>query len=114
MPESRQQEPALNAAQASQLAALGVRIAELYESPMDVEWCRTGDELFVVQARPITNLRAPTVATETWNDSLRGDYLWTSTNVGEAVPDVITPAPGRWSKSSSATRWRSHRLASTR
>ncbi len=28
---------------------------------------------------------------EEWNDSLTGDYLWTSVNVGEAVPDVMTP-----------------------
>lgn len=27
-----------------------------------------------------------------WNDSLRGDFLWTKTNLGEAVPDVMTPA----------------------
>ena len=27
-----------------------------------------------------------------WNDSLRGDFLWTKTNFGEAVPDVMTPA----------------------
>ncbi|MDB5099520.1 MAG: phosphoenolpyruvate synthase [Cyanobacteria bacterium RYN_339] len=27
-----------------------------------------------------------------WNDSLAGDYLWTSGNLGEAVPDVMTPA----------------------
>lgn len=26
-----------------------------------------------------------------WNDSLTGDYLWTSANYGEAVPDVMTP-----------------------
>ena len=28
----------------------------------------------------------------TWNDSLLGDFLWTKTNFGEAVPDVMTPA----------------------
>jgi pyruvate,water dikinase len=27
----------------------------------------------------------------TWNDSLAGDYLWTNANVGEAIPDVMTP-----------------------
>ncbi len=25
-----------------------------------------------------------------WNDSLAGDFLWTKTNFGEAVPDVMT------------------------
>jgi pyruvate,water dikinase len=27
-----------------------------------------------------------------WNDSRNGDFLWTNTNVGEAIPDVMTPA----------------------
>ena len=40
---------------------------------------------------PITTLPAQAPATEEWNDSLTGDYLWTSTNLGEAVPDVMTP-----------------------
>lgn len=30
-------------------------------------------------------------AMEEWNDSLRGNYLWTNGNLGEAVPDVMTP-----------------------
>ena len=27
-----------------------------------------------------------------WNDSLLGDFLWSSVNVSEAVPDVMTPS----------------------
>ena len=26
-----------------------------------------------------------------WNDTRAGDFLWTNTNVGEAIPDVMTP-----------------------
>lgn len=26
-----------------------------------------------------------------WNDSLSGDFLWTNTNVGESISDVVTP-----------------------
>jgi len=29
---------------------------------------------------------------EQWNDSLAGDYLWSNGNLGEAFPDVMTPA----------------------
>jgi phosphohistidine swiveling domain-containing protein len=36
---------------------------------------------------PTTNLTA-----DPWNDSRDGDFLWTNTNVGEAIPDVMTPA----------------------
>ncbi len=27
-----------------------------------------------------------------WNDSLKGDYFWSSVNLSEAVPDVMTPS----------------------
>ncbi len=69
------------------LTDVGLAIEELYGRPMDIEWCRAGDELFVVQARPITT-RADQ---DPWNDSRSGDFLWTNTNVGEAIPDVMTP-----------------------
>ena len=55
---------------------------------MDIEWCRNGDDLFVLQARPVTTGRRA----DPWNDSRSGDFLWTNTNVGEAIPDVMTPA----------------------
>lgn len=68
---------------------------------MDVEWAWRNGEFFIVQARPITALREPSPPLPDhdstdggylmWNDSLAGDYLWTSTNIGEAVPDVVTP-----------------------
>ena len=84
----RHSEPALSDRQAEHLADLGVRIEALDRQPVDVEWARVGDELFVLQARPITAAgeRDP------WNDSRSGDFLWTNTNVGEAIPDVMTPA----------------------
>ncbi|MEV0235229.1 pyruvate, phosphate dikinase, partial [Nonomuraea sp. NPDC050786] len=47
-----------------------------------------GGGFAIVQARPITGLK-PQV--EEWNDSLKGDYLWTGGNLGEAIPDVMTP-----------------------
>ena len=71
------------------LAQLGVAIADLHGQEMDVEWCRSGDDLSIVQARPITTTGPPP---DPWNDSRSGDFLWTNTNVGEAIPDVMTPA----------------------
>ena len=88
VPEERRAEPALTEAQVSELAALGTMITDLYGRPMDVEWCCAGDQVFVLQARPITTLSPP----DPWNDSRDGDFLWTNTNVGEAIPDVMTPA----------------------
>ena len=63
-------------------------MVEDLKDPVDIEWCRTGDQLLVLQARPITSAIHP----DPWNDSRSGDFLWTNTNVGEAIPDVMTPA----------------------
>ncbi|GAB3732024.1 PEP/pyruvate-binding domain-containing protein [Nocardiopsis nanhaiensis] len=83
--------------EARELAHQCTRIEELYGTPMDIEWARHAGNLYILQARPITTALAPAPGTagaveaEVWNDSLAGDYLWTSVNVGEAVPSVMTP-----------------------
>lgn len=87
----KQDEPVLNSAEALDLARLGVRVEALWGGPVDIEWARAAGELFLLQARPITGLREPPPQLLTWNDSLLGDYLWTSANVGEAIPHVMTP-----------------------
>ncbi|MFC7588526.1 PEP/pyruvate-binding domain-containing protein [Nonomuraea antimicrobica] len=88
VPEGLRGAPVLDDAQALELAALGARVQDLYGVPMDVEWARGGGAFAIVQARPITGLKPPL---EEWNDSLKGDYLWTGGNLGEAIPDVMTP-----------------------
>jgi pyruvate,water dikinase len=76
---------------ARQLYRLGVQIERDLGQPQDIEWAIAGGRLALLQARPITTLQGHNPATGEWNDSLTGDYLWTSGNVGEAVPDVMTP-----------------------
>jgi pyruvate,water dikinase len=78
----------LSDAEALRLAGLGRRIEALSGTPMDIEWAVHDGQIAILQARPITNLPA---RRETWNDSLRGDYLWTCANLREAVPSVMTP-----------------------
>ena len=75
--------------QASELARVGLAIEELYQQPMDIEWAIAAGEISVVQARPITTVPG---SGGRWNDSLEGDYLWSNGNLGEALPDVMTPA----------------------
>ncbi|MFI6181709.1 PEP/pyruvate-binding domain-containing protein [Nonomuraea sp. NPDC051191] len=89
VPEELRRRPVLDPPQAMELAALGERVQALYGLPMDVEWARRDGTFAILQARPITGLK-PQV--EEWNDSLKGDYLWTAGNLGEAIPDVMTPA----------------------
>lgn len=90
VPPERRSVAVLSAEQAKELAELGTRIEQLYGLPMDIEWALRDGRFAILQARPITTLRE--IAPEVWNDSLAGDYLWTSANLGEAAPDVMTPA----------------------
>jgi pyruvate,water dikinase len=75
--------------QAAELARIGLAIEKLWAQPADIEWALAADEVFVIQARPITTGPG---SGELWNDSMGGDYLWTNGNLGEAIPDVMTPA----------------------
>ncbi len=92
VPSADRRRPVLDRARAEELARLGERVEGLYGVPVDVEWTAFAGRFVIVQARPITT-------PEVWNDSCKGDYLWTSVNVGEAVPSVMTPAT--WSLISS-------------
>jgi rifampicin phosphotransferase len=74
--------------QAAELTRTGLAIEKLYGQPMDIEWALAAGEVSVVQARPITIVPG---SGERWNDSLEGDYLWSNGNLGEALPDVMTP-----------------------
>jgi rifampicin phosphotransferase len=88
VPRNQQNAPALTESQTLRLVDLAIMVEDLIKDPVDIEWCRKGDQLFVLQARPITSAIHP----DPWNDSRSGDFLWTNTNVGEAIPDVMTPA----------------------
>lgn len=59
--------------------------------PQDIEWSISGGKLFILQSRPITTLKDYDQVMGQWNDSLKGDFLWSSCNAGEAIPDVMTP-----------------------
>jgi rifampicin phosphotransferase len=92
-PASLRSAAVLSAREAGELARVGLAIEKLYDEPMDIEWALAAGELSVVQARPITTPAVrPAGAGEQWNDSLAGDYLWSNGNLGEALPDVMTPA----------------------
>jgi len=72
---------------ATRLGELALDIEAHFGSPQDIEWAVASGDVSILQARPITTL----VLQEPWNDSLKGDWLWTNTNVGEAMSTVMTP-----------------------
>ena len=91
VPADQRRQAVLSPAQAVELAHIGLRIEELYGQPMDIEWAFSKGRFFIVQARPITSLPHGSQGNDAWNDSLSMDCLWTRGNIGEAIPDVVTP-----------------------
>lgn len=45
--------PSLTDVQVQELAALGKRIEDFFKAPQDIEWAIAGNEIFILQARPI-------------------------------------------------------------
>lgn len=59
--------------------------------PQDIEWASKGKEVAILQARPITTLNNFDPIRGVWNDSHKGNFLWSATNLMEASPEVLTP-----------------------
>ncbi len=87
------------------LFRLAGRLERELGGPQDIEWAVSDGRFFLLQSRPITTLRGYHPATGEWNATLTGDFLWSNVNLGEAMPDVMTPftwsvlqqgAIGRW------------------
>jgi len=71
----------LTPAQCRALAELGDRMERILGRGQDIEWAMAGDQIYVLQARPITHSGTP----------LPLSQVWTRANIGEVLPHVITP-----------------------
>ena len=89
VPAAKRRRPALEPAQAAELARLGVKIEQLYGQPMDIEWAMCNGRIFIVQARPVTALPEPRAALEWKVPRDGGRYFRTS--VAELLPDPLSP-----------------------
>lgn len=94
----------LSGDEARALAELGMRIEAMFGRPMDVEWAiDTQRCLHLLQARPETvwsrrptreQVTAAIGAHNSWdplNDRSESHRHWTTANVGEALPGVMSP-----------------------
>lgn len=77
--EKEQTRPSLTKDEVLSLISLGKRIEEHFGSPQDVEFALEGDEVFVLQSRPITTLTDD------------GGTLWTRAYGDEYWADVTSP-----------------------
>jgi pyruvate,water dikinase len=87
---------ALDERMLGQVLALGQRIEQHFGDARDVEFAIAGDRLYVLGARPVTGVplarRRTTAARRARGGGLDpAEIVWSSVNVGEALPGVATP-----------------------
>ena len=82
----------LDEAQALAVAELARQVETAFDGvPQDIEWAFADDELYLLQARPMTALPDPV----TWESPLPGG--WTRNfRIGEWLPEPITPLCDTW------------------
>lgn len=92
VPEADRKRASLDEQQLLNLTDLARRIEEHFGSNRDVEWAIAGEQIFVLQARPIVapNARGRRGGNrEAPRD--RRTIVWSNANIGEALPGVATP-----------------------
>ncbi|MGA7119501.1 MAG: PEP/pyruvate-binding domain-containing protein, partial [Polyangiaceae bacterium] len=75
--------PALSRERIGELAEIAARLEKLEAVAWDVEFACDAERTWIVQARPATGRGFP--------DGGNADTVWSSVNVGEALPGVATP-----------------------
>ena len=91
VPADRRRRPVLDDNTVLALAGLGDRIAAHFGTPQDIEWARADDELFILQARPITALPpAEADPPTTWPVPVRTAFYFRASIV-EQLPDPLSP-----------------------
>jgi pyruvate,water dikinase len=84
VPEAQAKRAALSDAQVRRVAHAARSIEALLGTPQDIEWAFRDDRLHILQARPITTLRAPSPGR---NDR----QIWDNSNIVESYGGITTP-----------------------
>lgn len=82
--EGTQHRSSLTDSQLFALARTAKQVEQALRRPMDIEWAFDSSQLWLVQARPITNVHTPCGLT---ND----DCEWSRTNFKETLPELPSP-----------------------
>ena len=100
VPEAQRHQRCLTAAEVATVARAGLRLAEVFGAPLDLEWTFAADGLHFLQARPIT-ARAPVQAAESARaagaaplaaDAPEGPLtVWDNSNIQESYCGITTP-----------------------
>lgn len=80
--EELKNKDSLSASELNQLWLLGKKLFDSLHRPQDVEWAITGNELYVLQTRPVTNLDT---------DLIGYPNLWDNSNIIESYGGLTLP-----------------------
>ncbi len=69
------------------LVQVGKQIEQVYDRPMDIEWCQADHKIMIVQARPITTLPAVPIS---WDAPGKGQWLHGG-GTFEMITEPISP-----------------------
>ena len=84
VPDAQKKKAVLTKGQTVELVRLGLKIEQLYQAPMDVEWALASGKFFIVQARPITALPPEWKAPDP-------KALYARSSLAEHTPSPVTP-----------------------
>ncbi len=82
-------EPSLTSLQIKKISELTLLLENKFESPQDCEWAIEGENLFLLQTRPITNLPKDPFFDASINGS--ASILWDNSNIIESYSGVTSP-----------------------
>lgn len=87
----RSHESAISDEQAMAIATLARRAEDYFGSPQDIEWAIEGNQLYLLQARPMTALPEPVE----WEPPHEGWWM-RNFRLGEWLPEPVTPLFADW------------------
>ena len=71
----------------SRVAELALSVEQAFGVPQDIEWAWDGQQLFLLQARPITTVESSAINAKT----TRPTVTWTTAGIEEMLPGVLPP-----------------------
>ncbi len=74
--------PSLSTEELQNLWKMGQKISDYFNRPQDIEWAIDKGQLFILQARPVTNLH---------NDLIGYPNLWDNSNIVESYGGLTSP-----------------------
>ena len=77
--------------QAQAALAEGLRLADVLQTPLDVEWAHDGRQLWVVQARPITTVPDRPRFDDGFDTRIEESTTYTTSGIAEVLPGVLPP-----------------------